>query len=100
MVLPELFGTGYRVEEQDRGLAELVPGSITNWMCRLAKKYGAYLIGAVIEDGGEGILYDTAVMAGPRGFWGSTVKCTCGGMKAGALAGGRIFALSACPLGR
>lgn len=64
IVLPELFHTGYRVEEHDAELAEPVPGPVTAWMQEQAERYGAYLAAAVMEKTGEGI-YDTAVLAGP-----------------------------------
>lgn len=100
MVLPELFGTGYRVEEQDRALAEPVPGHITNWMCRLAKKYDAYLIGAVIEDGGEKTLYDTAVMAGPSGVLGKHRKMHLWGDEGRRFGRGEDIGVVSLPFGK
>nr|WP_325048673.1 hypothetical protein [Peribacillus glennii] len=35
--MPELFNTGYRVEEQDVSLAETIPGETTEWIVRLSK---------------------------------------------------------------
>ncbi len=70
IVLPELFNTGYRVEENDKALAEPIPGETTRWMQRLARQYGAYIVGAIIEAGCDDILYDTAVVVGPEGLKG------------------------------
>lgn len=74
IVLPELFSTGYRVEEQDEALAEPIPGATTEWMQQLAARYGTYLIGAIIEAGENGALYDTAVVVGPEGYIASHRK--------------------------
>ena len=74
IVLPELFNTGYRVEERDAELAEPVPGGRTvDWMRELAARHGAYLVGALMERDGEA-LYDTAAVVGPEGFVGKYRK--------------------------
>ena len=67
IVLPEMFSTGYRVEDCDAELAELVPGATTAWMQAQAEKYQAYITGGIIERDGEEI-YDTAVIAGPDNY--------------------------------
>lgn len=67
IVLPELFCTGYRAETQDAELAEPVPGPTIGWMQALAERHDAYLAAALIEKTEKG-LYDTAVLAGPRGY--------------------------------
>lgn len=74
IVLPELFSTGYRVELQDRELAEPIPGDTIQWMCGLAKKYDAYLAGSILEAAENGDVYDTAVLVGPRKFMGKQRK--------------------------
>ena len=74
VVLPELFNTGYRVEEYDTVLAEPIPGAATQWMHQLAEKHHIYIAGAIIESGENGILYDTAVVVGPEGFKGKHRK--------------------------
>lgn len=66
IVLPELFNTGYRVEEADSELAELPGGRTEKWMQALAAELNAYLIGAILERDGE-IIYDTALLVGPEG---------------------------------
>ena len=83
IVLPELFNTGYRVEEHDAELAESVPGGRTvDWMREQATRHGAYLVGALMERDGEA-LYDTAALVGPDGLvgkyrkmylWGSEIE--------------------------
>lgn len=42
IVLPELFNTGYRVEEKDLELAETIPGYTTNWMKELSQANNIY----------------------------------------------------------
>lgn len=74
IVLPELFNTGYRVEDRDRELAEPIPGFTTQWMSDLARKHGVYLAAAIIEAGDDGVLYDTAVLVGPEGYIGKQRK--------------------------
>ncbi|MBQ3105400.1 MAG: carbon-nitrogen hydrolase family protein [Lachnospiraceae bacterium] len=74
IVVPELFNTGYRVEDRDKALAEPIPGETVLWMQRMAGKYDAYLVGAIIEAGEDGKLYDTAVAVGPEGCLGKHRK--------------------------
>ena len=59
VVLPELFNTGYRVEVRDMELAEDIPGHTTRWMQDMARRYGIYLAGALLERGADGLIYDT-----------------------------------------
>ncbi len=83
IVLPELFSTGYRVELQDRDLAEEIPGQTTARLQVLAEKYDAYIAGAVLEKGEDKKVYDTAIIVGAEGLigthrkmhlWGDEVK--------------------------
>lgn len=74
-VLPELFNTGYRVEEKDGELSESIPGPTTEWMIAQAQKHGIYLVGAILERGvSTGLVYDTAVVTGPNGILGTYRK--------------------------
>jgi predicted amidohydrolase len=72
VVFPELFSTGYRVEENDGKLAESIPGPTTEWMQKLAREYKAFVIGAILEQSPacKGVIYDTAVLVGPDGLMG------------------------------
>ena len=74
IVLPELFSTGYRVEEEDAALAETIPGGTTQWLHTLALQHAIYLVGAIIEKDANGTLYDTAVLVGPQGYIGKHRK--------------------------
>lgn len=75
VVLPELFSTGYRVEERDLELAELIPGETTHWMIDQCVKYKIYLVAAILEMGvSTGLVYDTLVVTGPTGLIGKYRK--------------------------
>jgi predicted amidohydrolase len=72
VVFPELFNTGYRVEENDSALAEPIPGPTSDWMQKLCKEFHVYAIGAILEQCPKrrGVIYDTAVLVGPKGIIG------------------------------
>ncbi len=65
VLFPELFSTGYKVEEQDELLAEPIPGPTTEFCLHLARKYQLWLCGAIIEKAKAG-LYDTAFLISPK----------------------------------
>lgn len=67
IILPEMFSTGYRVEEYDKQLAEPVPGATVSWMQRQADIYGAYIAGGIIEND-NGKIFDTAIITGPDNY--------------------------------
>ncbi|PRY05045.1 putative amidohydrolase [Pontibacter ummariensis] len=75
IVLPELFNTGYRVEERDVEMAETIPGPTVEWMQQLARKHQTYIVAAILEQGlSKGLVYDTAVIVGPEGLLGTYRK--------------------------
>ncbi len=75
VVLPELFNTGYRVEERDVEMAEPIPGPTVQWMEVLARRHNLYLVAAILEQGqSKGLVYDTAVLVGPEGLLGTYRK--------------------------
>jgi predicted amidohydrolase len=75
IVLPELFSTGYRVEENDTELAEYIPGETTNWMIELSKAHDVILVACILEKAEiNGLVYDTAVVTGPKGIVGTYRK--------------------------
>jgi len=73
IVIPELFDTGYRVEDLDSDLATTIPGPTTDRMTALCRELQVFLVGAIIEKH-EGLLYDTAVLVGPEGVMGTYRK--------------------------
>lgn len=69
IVLPELFSTGYHVEEKDADLAESIPGETTRWMAQLCQEHSVFLIGNFLEQGlSRGLVYNTCVVVGPNGL--------------------------------
>jgi predicted amidohydrolase len=72
-VLPELFDTGYRVEEKDHELAGAIPGLTTDRMAALSREKGIFIAGAIMENEG-GVIYDTAFLTGPDGLVGKYRK--------------------------
>ncbi|MEB3101971.1 carbon-nitrogen hydrolase family protein [Ferviditalea candida] len=101
IVLPELFNTGYRVEEKDMELAEPIPGPTVEWMEKIASKYGVYMIAAILEKGeSEGLIYDTAVLVGPEGLAGSYRKTHLWDQENVRFTKGDQFPVFATPYGR
>lgn len=72
VVLPELFNTGYQFtsREETLALAEKVPdGKTTRALINLAKEKHLYIVAGIAEmDNGN--CYNSAVLAGPKGFIG------------------------------
>jgi predicted amidohydrolase len=101
IVLPELFNTGYRVEEMDVELAENIPGETTNWMHQIAKKHNVYLVGALLEKGmSNGIIYDTAVLVNANGFIGKYRKTHLWDVENTRFAKGEEFPIFETPWGK
>lgn len=72
IVLPELFQTGYQVEDQDTQLAETIPGETTDALCSLSEELNVCIIGNIIEKSFlSGTLYDTSFVlsGGLRGVY-------------------------------
>ncbi|MFX1484469.1 MAG: nitrilase-related carbon-nitrogen hydrolase [Promethearchaeota archaeon] len=65
ILLPELFAIGFRHEDYKK-LGPGIPGLTTDFICSVAKEYGAYTIGTGIEKFGDKFL-NTLVMAKPDG---------------------------------
>lgn len=71
IILPELFSTGYRVEENDLDLAETIPGKTTDWLTEVSREFGVIIVGCILEKGlAKGMVYDSAVVVGPKGLIG------------------------------
>lgn len=75
IVLPELFNTGYRVEERDRELAESIPGETIALLETICRRDRIHIAGSLLEKCNvSGIIYDTAFLVGPDGWIGSYRK--------------------------
>jgi predicted amidohydrolase len=101
IVLPELFNTGYRVEEKDMDLAESIPGTTTHWLEENAKKHHIYIAAAILEKGlSKGLVYDTAVLVGPSGLVGSYRKIHLWDTENVRFAKGEEFSVFQTPFGK
>ncbi|WP_158735867.1 carbon-nitrogen hydrolase family protein [Alteribacillus sp. YIM 98480] len=75
IVIPELFSTGYRVEENDFELSESIPGPTTSWLEDISKQYDVTLIACILETSHiTGYVYDTAFIVSPNGLIGKYRK--------------------------
>ena len=75
IIVPELFNTGYRVEEKDVELSETIPGETTEWMVNISKERDVTLVGCILEhDETRGIVYDTAIVTNANGIVGKYRK--------------------------
>ncbi|SHI60494.1 carbon-nitrogen hydrolase family protein [Desulfofundulus thermosubterraneus] len=75
IVLPELFLTGYRVEEEDLALAETIPGYAVEQLGKYAREKKVFLAGTIMEVGVKrGVVYNTAFLIGPDGLIGTYRK--------------------------
>lgn len=77
IVLPELFSTGYRVEENDAELAEKFQSdsNTIDWMINVAKEFDIILVACITEESVvDGVVYDTAVIVNKSGLQSSYRK--------------------------
>jgi predicted amidohydrolase len=75
IVLPELFSTGYSVEEFDLFLAESLNDETINKLFEVSRQHDVFIAGAIIEKGEKnGTVYDTAFLVGPEGLVGKHRK--------------------------
>jgi predicted amidohydrolase len=75
IVLPELFNTGYRLDDQYEQYAESIPGPSVERISAVARKEKVYLVGCIAEkDPSTGNIFDTAFLTGPDGFIGAFRK--------------------------
>jgi predicted amidohydrolase len=101
MVVPELFDTGYRVEEKDHELATPIPGPTTDFMTAICKKKKIFVIGTQIERTNDG-LYDTAFLTGPDGLVGTYRKIVLWGGEVDRFKTGNrypVFDIGVCRVG-
>jgi predicted amidohydrolase len=101
VVVPELFDTGYRVEENDHELATSIPGPTTNYMTAICKKKNIFVVGTQIERTSDG-LYDTAFLTGPNGLVGIYRKIALWGKEVDRFKTGDrypVFDIGVCRIG-
>jgi predicted amidohydrolase len=73
VVVPELFDTGYWVEERDWEFSSTLPGPTTKRLAEICSKRNLFVTGTSIERDGND-LYDTAFLVGPDGLVGTYRK--------------------------
>ncbi len=76
IVFPELSLSGYACGDAFFDVAEKVPGPSTAHVCKTAAKLGLHVIWGMPELGLSGIIYNSAVLAGPEGHIGTWRKHT------------------------
>lgn len=74
VIFPELILTGYSCRDQYYSLAESIPGNSVKRIERNANKNNIHIIFGMVEEAGEGLLYNTSVMVGPKGYIGKYRK--------------------------
>jgi predicted amidohydrolase len=76
IALPELFSTGYRLDERYLDFAELIPdGKTVKAIESVAIEDKIFVVGCIVEKSKEtGFVYDTAFIVGPNGYVGKTRK--------------------------
>jgi predicted amidohydrolase len=74
VIFPELILTGYSCRDRYYTLAESIPGNSVKNIERIANKNNIHIIFGMVEEAGEGILYNTSVMVGPKGYIGKYRK--------------------------
>ena len=75
-VFPEMFLTGYVLQDQIFGLAESIPGPSITKVEEIAKKTGLHIIFGMPElsEKTQATVYNTAVLVGPKGLIGKYRK--------------------------
>ncbi|UCE43569.1 MAG: carbon-nitrogen hydrolase family protein [Candidatus Bathyarchaeota archaeon] len=76
VVFPELSLTGYLTRDLTYGLAETIPGSSINLLERIVRGEKLHMVFGMLErsDKARGVIYNTAVLLGPKGFIGKYRK--------------------------
>jgi predicted amidohydrolase len=76
IVFPEMALTGYATRDLAYELAEEIPGASTEEIERIARKAEVYIVHGMPERSlaGNTILYNTAVLTGPKGYIGKYRK--------------------------
>ena len=75
VIFPEMSVTGYLMHDDIYNLAEPIPtGDMSQQLKQIAKENNCYLIAGLPESSIPGLLYNTAVMFGPKGYLGKNRK--------------------------
>jgi predicted amidohydrolase len=76
VVFPELSLTGYLTRDLTYDLAEAIPGPSVNSLEKVAEKEKIHVVFGMLErsERARGVIYNTAVLLGPKGFIGKYRK--------------------------
>jgi predicted amidohydrolase len=75
VILPELFSSGYVVDENSKDFAESLQGPTVSRLLSWAKEHDIWLAATFIESRAEdGQMYDTGILVGPKGIVGIARK--------------------------
>jgi len=76
LVFPELSLTGYLTRDLAYNLAEKIPGPSVDSLEQVAEKETLHIVFGMLEhsDKARGVIYNTAVLLGPKGFVGKYRK--------------------------
>jgi len=101
--LPELFSTGYKLEENLVRIAESIPGRTTSRLSEIARNYGIYIVGGLPEKSSTSdTIYNATVIISPEGeLLGKYRKIQLAGeLDRRAFAPGRKMSFFDTPFGR
>ena len=75
LIFPELHLTGYTMRDEVSHLAEPIPGPSTRKIEAAAKEHGVHIVFGMPEESEvKGVIHNTAVLVGPKGFVGKYRK--------------------------
>ncbi|HZY94036.1 MAG TPA: carbon-nitrogen hydrolase family protein [Candidatus Bathyarchaeia archaeon] len=71
LVFPELHLTGYTMQDEVYNLMEPIPGPSVRRVEKIAREHGLYIVFGMPEESGvKGVVHNSAVLVGPKGFVG------------------------------
>lgn len=101
VVIPELFNTGYRLDERYVDYAELIPGPTVEKLKTQAKQWDIFIAASIVEkDPVSSAIYDTAFLVGPDGLLGTYRKVHCWGKEPEFFTAGTAFPVFETPWGK
>ncbi len=101
IVIPELFNTGYRLDERYSEFAETIPGPTVERLTSLAKSEDIYITGSITEkDVDSGQIFDTAFLVSPKGLDGRYRKIHLWGREPEFFSKGNDFPVFDTPWGQ
>lgn len=101
VIVPELFNTGYRLDERYAGFAEQIPGPTVEKLGTLAADENLFIAACIAEiDPASGAIFDTAFLVSPQGLLGRYRKVHRWGREPEFFTPGEAFPVFETPWGR